>query len=305
MPILVLLLIPSGIGTLIFAYLLLNDLIVDEWKWLGTIPLGIFVGTYLIRRGIYEWWAVKHPPGLAKVEQDILGQFFPYYRNLGAEHRRFFEQRLSIFRMQKQFQMRGAEKLPGDIQLLVSARAIQMTMGKAFQKEFFPKLGMIVLFPRTFITPKINEKIHAVEFEEEEPFSSLFISVNMFIRGLKAPHQYYDVCLYGFAKAFKAEHHIHDEDLPIGDRMDFLARLHVLRQFKVGYSLEYTGLPDFELFELASEHFFTYPEAFKGEFPEVYEFLVKTYGQDPLSFSAPALQDGVGNPALAEEEDLN
>ena len=117
--------------------------------WLAVIPFAIGLGAYIVRNGLNEWWYVRNPPGLSDVEKDILARFFPYYRKLNVQYKKKFENRLSVFRLQKQFQMRILEKIPGDLQLLVSATAIQLTMGMEDEKEILDNLGkkIVIMHP--------------------------------------------------------------------------------------------------------------------------------------------------------------
>jgi Mlc titration factor MtfA (ptsG expression regulator) len=284
--------VPCAIATIILGYMVVNEILPPNLYWIGIIPLVIGVGAFMIRRWVYETQIAKKPPRLSAKEIDILDRYFPYYRYLGSEHKIEFEKRVAVFRVQKKFQMRGADKVPGDIHLLMTASAIRLTMGFPYQKEFFPNLGMVVMFPRTFITPKINEAHHAIEFQEDE-FDCLLIAVNMFVKGLQEPNGYYDSALYGFAKAFKKEHQIKDSDIP-HERKELLVKLHLLRGFHIdnlGYVLKYTALPDFEVFEMCTEAFFLYPGRVQKELPKVFDYLVDIYQQDPRNYTSPAVQD--------------
>lgn len=285
--------IPSFLLTLIMGGLVWYDYIPDAWKWTLVFPLAILVGTFVIRRGLQEWWHTKKPPKLADVEKDILERFFPYYRQLNAEYKREFEGRVALFRLQKVFQMRGAPKIPGDIQLLVSASAVQVSFGFPRGKELFLRLATIVLYPKTFITPEINEEMHAVELHEDKKtnFDCLLLSINMFVGGLQAPNTYYNTGVYGFALALKSELGIKDEDIVHEDEfMVFLTKLHVLRDFPVAYIFMYTGLEKFDVFELCVEFFFSMPQVLFDELPATYNYLTRVLNQDPLNAGSPVVE---------------
>jgi Mlc titration factor MtfA (ptsG expression regulator) len=287
MIIVALIVIPSAIALGILAYFAFNGYM-PGYEWIIIIPLLTGVSGFMLKRAIYEWWISRYPAGLSGKEIDILHKYFPYYRRLGTEHKVEFEKRISVFRDQKKFQMRAAEKIPGDIQLLVSASAIQLTMGFPYQKEFFTNLAAVVLFPRTFITPEMNQQLHSVEINREN-FDCLLLSVNMFVLGLKQPQAYYDSALYGFAKLFKLENKIEDSDIPY-DREKLIYELHENRGFAPNYIFNYTGINEYELFEMCTEQFFALPQLMKDKMPKVYEYLVLTYNQDPLSFNSPNIQ---------------
>jgi Mlc titration factor MtfA (ptsG expression regulator) len=285
-----LIIIPSFILTAILGLLAWYEVLPNEWKWIVVIPLAIGTGAFVVRRGLMEWWYAKYPPQLDDLERGILSRFMPYYTALDPQLKKEFEQRLALFRLQKVFQMRGADNLPGDIQLLVAATAIQLTLGLSFEKELFPRLGTIILFPKTFITPNINQQLHAVEFNEDKAyFDSLFLAVNTFVTGLKNPKQYYNMGLYGFAKALRHERGWDTAALPYPQK-ELLASLHVLRNFPIGYIFQYTGLYDFEPLELAIEHFFTHPKQMQEELPQVYRHLMNLLMQDPCNAKNPVIQ---------------
>lgn len=258
--------------------------------WLVSLPVAVTIGGFAVRRGLDEWWYARNPPTLADIERNILLNHFPYYKQLPAPFKVEFERRLAIFRMQKAFQMRGKEKIPGDIQLLVSACAIQLTMGFPYQKEFYPRLGMVVLYLRTFITPEMKDQLHAVELNQDI-YNCLLLSVEMFVKGLQTPKSYYHIGLYGMAKAWRVEKGITEADMPIEDRNALLVKLHFMRNFEIGYIFKYTALTDMEVFEMCVEHFFLFPEQMQAELPEIYNYLLATFKQDPANRQMPIIQE--------------
>lgn len=298
----ILIVIPCFLASLTLFGLALADVIPNGYKWVGVIPLALGTGIFIIRDGINEWWYNKNPKRLDKFEQDILEKYFPYYKQLNDQLKADFESRLGIFRMQKSFNMRGAKKLPGDIQLLIGASAIQLTLGMPRPKELFKKLGTIVLFPQTFITPKLSAQHHAIELDIDEPYNCLLLSIDMFVEGLKQPNQFYNIAIYGFAKELKQELGIKDSDIPTPEGMkETLVKLHQMRGFPMGYVFKYTALGDFELFEMCVEQFFTYPEKLQKYLPEVYAYLMKIILQDPLNQRNPVIQDVDISEAAFEE----
>lgn len=283
--------IPCFIASVVLFILALADILDDGYKWIGVIPFAICVAVWIVSNGINEWWYTKNPKRLVAFEQRILQQHFPYYRVLNEQLKIEFERRLSVFRMQKSFHMRGAKRLPGDIQLLVGACAIQLTMGLPRSRELFSKLGVIVLFPQLFITPKMNEQLHAVELDLDEPHDCLLLSINMFVDGITKPSRYYNTGLYGFAKVLRKELKLTDKDIPskLG-RKELLVRLHQMRNFTAGYIFKYTALPDFELFEMCVEQFFMFPKQLNKYLPKVYAYFMNILLQDPMNSQNPVIQ---------------
>lgn len=267
-----------------------NYLVPYALIWICIFPFAIGVGTYIIKGGLNEWWYTKHPPGLSEMEKNILARFFPYYRRLSIRYKKKFEDRVSVFRLQKQFQMRLLEKIPGDLQLLVAATGVQLTMGIEEKKEVLSNLGMIVLFPKEFITPDINTQLHHVELNTDV-FDCLLIAIEYFVKGVQDPENYYNSGLHGMAKAFKIQNGYDDETIPYEDKKELLVKLHHLREFKIGYQFIYTGLPTMEVFEMCSEHFFQIPVKMQQHLPEVYDYFMDIYHQDPANENSPIIQN--------------
>jgi len=282
--------IPSFLlATVLFLLAYNNYVLPFSLIWLAVIPFAIGLGAYIVRNGLNEWWYIRHPPGLSELEKNILARFFPYYRRLNVQYKKKFENRISVFRLQKQFQMRLLDKIPGDMQLLVSATAVQLTMGMEDEKEILDNLGMVVLFPKEFITPDINTQLHHVEFNTDI-FSCLLLSINYLTKGIRDPEHYYHSGLHGMAKAFKIKYGYSDDAIPFPDKKELLVKLHHLREFEIGYQFLYTGLPSMELFEMCTEHFFQIPTKMQEHLPTVYRYFMDIYHQDPTNGSNPIIQ---------------
>lgn len=281
--------IPSFIlaGILLSLAFFTNYLPLDL-RWLGVVPLMIGLGAFIIKEGLNEWYYTKYPPGLSDMEKNILARFFPYYRRLSIQNKKKFEDRVSVFRLQKQFQMRLLEKIPGDLQLLLCATAVQITMGIE-EKEQLNNLGMIVMFPREFITPEINTQLHHVEVNHDI-FDCLLISIDYFTKGIQDPEHYYNSGIHGMAKAFKLKYKYSDDAIPYENKNELLVKLHHLRDFNIGYQFIYTGLPTMEIFEMCSEHFFQCPGDMQKALPEIYNYFMNVYHQDPVNEANPVIQ---------------
>jgi hypothetical protein len=280
----------SLLSAIVLFFLAYYNYIPRDLKWISVIPLSVTIGGYIIRDGLNEWWYSKHPPGLGESEKDILARFLPYYRALTIRNKKKFEDRLSVFRLQKKFQMRLLEKIPGDLQLLTCAIGIQLTMGFEDEKEYLDNLGMVILFPKEFITPDINTQLHHVEVNNDN-FECLLLSIDYFSRGISNVGNYYNSGLHGMAKIFKIKNGYSDDDIPCEDPKELLVALHHIRDFKIGYQFIYTGLPNMEVFEMCTEHFFQCPVALQEGLPEVYNYFMDIYHQDPANESDPIIQN--------------
>lgn len=265
-------------------------LLPESDKWMVAFPLVLGTTVFMLRHAIEDWWRRKNPSRLDKMERNILDNFFPYYRALQPSLKVDFEQRLKDFRSEKQFQMRGAKTLPGDIQLLISATAIQLSFGQPWQKEFYPNLGMIILYLKTFITPNFNDKLHAIEVNfDKKGYDSVLFSVNMFIEGLKSV-KYYNTGLLGFATLWLDEQNLKLADFNTTEE-ELQDKLPSVRGLTWDFLTEYTATASSKyLLPALMECFFQRPNALRQQLPEVFEALKTHLGQDTTRIDDPVLR---------------
>ena len=71
--------------------------------------------------------------------------------------------------------------------------------------------------------------------------------------------------------------------MPIGNRTELLAKLHLMRGVDFSFIFQYTALGDMEVFEMCVEHFFAFPVQMQAELPEMYQYLANLFKQDPAN----------------------
>jgi Mlc titration factor MtfA (ptsG expression regulator) len=257
------------------------------------IVLGVSIAAavYVLERAIREWWNTIKPSVLDNDSRKILEKIYPYYAQLNPDQKLKFEQRLFDLKLQKEFQLSGDDTVPGDIVLLSSAMATQVTFGLDTYR--YPKLGVIVFYPRPFRSPFIPRKPHTIELNEED-FNCIILAIDNLVDGHTKPKQYYNGGLHIFAKALQIELGIKDEDIPFlqyAENKDiFFHKLTVLRNLVDNYLEIYTGHKNVELFPVCVEHFFQIPAQLSATFPEVYKYIQTTLNQDPLYQDSPLVQ---------------
>lgn len=264
----------------------------DSDKWMVAFPLVLGTGAFMLRHAIDDWWRRRNPSRLDKMERNILSNFFPYYRALTPPLKIEFEQRVQDFNREKQFQTRGAKTLAGDIQLLLSATAVQLTFGQPRKREFYSNLGMIILYPKTFITPDFNEKLHAVEVNfDEKGYDSLFLAINMFAEGLKSV-SYYQVALLGFARIWLHEKGYTEADFKTS-KEEIAENLPLIRGLDWPFLEEYTAIST-EEYHLAAllECFFQRPNQLAQALPGVFDALCERLAQNPTEIDHPVAREG-------------
>lgn len=259
----------------------------ENYYWIGAIPLGLAVGVYMVRDALNEWRLTNFPVRLSKEERNILTRFFPFYNDLSLDNQKRFEQRMTVFNAQKVYQMRGVEEPPADIVTLVTASAIRMTFG--LDNYIMPKLGMIIFFAKTFITPEYSHRLHAGEFNADD-YNTVLIAVNAGVDGMMKSEKFYNIVIHILAVSYQYENGIKDEDVPKHTDTDlFLQQLCLLRKFKYGFWVDYLGKEEPDVFAICVEHFFSIPERLKTYMPELYEYLQRILKIDPLNKQNPLI----------------
>lgn len=254
-------------------------------------PLIVGTGVFMVRALINEWYYDKKPIRLKDVEQEYLNKHCAYYRNLNQELKEVFEKRLFNFRLQKVFEVHGPDDVPEDVKLLVSATAVQFTMG--FEDYIYPKLAVIVLFPRNFISPDMPTTVHAVEHKIED-WDCVIMSMEALMYGMFKPKDHYNAGLHIMAKAWQVHSEIKDTDIPIneyGNLEDFIKLFVKARGFvRLDFQEYYTGLKQFELFPACVELYFSAPQAFRTQMPNLFTWVKETIQQDMTDPSCPVPQ---------------
>jgi Mlc titration factor MtfA (ptsG expression regulator) len=267
-----------------FSFFWVDEELYPQLKvWGVAAPLMLGAGLFMIRDLINEKWLERFPRRVSESTRELFLRFLPYYAGLDEPAKIRFEQRFTNFFVQKDFQVHGPDEVPGDLRALISATAVQVTMG--LDDYIYPELGVVVLFQNPFITPDLPTVPHALELKREDHDTAI-LSMDGFAKGLTRPGEYYHIGLHLFAKALQWHLGISDQDVPRGDcasEADFVRALEELRGFREGYLSTLTGLGDPEIFPRCTEHFFMVPHKLRERFPAVYDYLCDILHQNPLS----------------------
>lgn len=246
---------------------------------------------FMLRAAVDEWWFGRTGGRrLTKQEDEFLNRVMPYYRDLTPDLKLLFQRRLFNFRLQKSYEIPGHEVVPPDVQLLVCASAIQVTLG--WEKYIYPKLGTLVFYQKMFISPKIPLHPHAVEYQQEH-YDCVILSMDAFVKGITQSKDFYQVGYHAFAKALQESDGLKDTDIPLNgcsSIAELSSRLSLVRGFIEHYQHTLTGNTEIELFPMCVENFFQEPLKFREELPELYNFIKNYLRQDPCFPESPLIQ---------------
>lgn len=243
-----------------------------DFSFSGYIIIPVLLGAalFVFSPQINWWWYVKHPPDLTPGLRTMIERAPGLYQRLNAADQLKFRQRVSLFMMAQQFLPQGVEKVSPDVEAAVAASAVTLTMGK---KEFlFPKYENVVLYQHPFPSPQYPEHFHVSEVYDED--GVLLFSIQHLMLGMLQPIQYLHIGLYEYAKVFMRSYpfarypQIEEAHWPMLERISGFSRPAVE---------EYLNVPDISLPALATVYYFTVPDAFSSEWPEVFEQFRTVY----------------------------
>lgn len=242
--------------------------------WL--LPLLIIMfALYLFKPQIDHWWHKRNPPKLAAFITNWLNKHSKFYNKLSEADQAKFRDRLSIYLESREFSLMREEKenLPEDFKAIIAHNVVQMTFGQ--EDYLLDPYERVIVYSHPFPTPK-KQFLHTVEVDHED--GVLLLSTEHLFPGMVNQESYYNIGMHGYVESFLNKHK--NVKLPaLPD--DLTAKLekvsgHQLEKVKttIGYEIENMHI-------IAITYFFTFPESFKGELPDLYESYASTFKQRP------------------------
>lgn len=256
------LLVPFGILALIFG--LLSWKVDEMFVWFLLIPAIAIVVIYMLSPQIDWWWYNRHPPDLPTPGAQLLERFNLFYQRLDEAEKLRFRQRVALYMMGVDFIPMVFEKVPEDFKVILAAQAVQLT----FNREDFllQPFERIVVYPHVFPSPQFQETFHASELYE--PDGVLLFSADEVMRGFITPGQFYHVALHEYAKAFLLKYRALSLPAPDESIWESLERISGLSKERTENCI---GLPGIEILPVCINHYFTFPDKFAQELPEMHQ----------------------------------
>lgn len=216
---------------------------------------------------------------------NLLSTHTNYFRMLSSDGKARFINRLIHFSERREFIGMKGLKVTREMQILISASAVQLTFGlRDYQIRF---LETIRIFPEPFYHPVLKSSLKGAMSTS----GFLAISWKDFLQGYAVEDDNYNLGLHEMAHALKL-------DVKNSDRFDLRFSTYVDRWLEVGlpafqdtrknggtFLRKYGGTNRHEFFAVCVEHFFESPERFSRELPDVYNHLCKLLNQNPINSS--------------------
>lgn len=221
-------------------------------------------------------------------QKNLLNKYFPYYRNLGVKEKERFEYRCSIFLARKLFLNENNHKIESEIELMISASAVQLTFGlDNFLLDHFQK---VYVLPGSYRVGDYKTKVRG----KTVGGGAIYLSWESFSAGYRNAHDGINAGLHELAHALQIQNQIAHEDRKFLNEFrnwEVLAT-DVIKLQKVGkenFLKRYNAANSTELFEICVECFFERTEEFRKHLPELFECMKRILNQNPLAEANPIL----------------
>ncbi len=212
---------------------------------------------------------------LNKQEQQLLEQQFPFYNKLAPKQQLTFRHRVKSLMLDKQFTGRQGIEVTTEMRVLIAATAAMLTFG--FRNFYIGLLERIVIYPKAYFS-KANQAYHKGEFNPQ--LKTLALSWEDFKAGLAIDNDNLNLGVHELAHAIHLNA-LKEKDangVLFLDSFDGLTKLlqsnTELKDQLVQseYFRDYAYTNQYEFLAVLIENFIETPEAFKQQFPEVYNY---------------------------------
>lgn len=261
-----------------------------DWAKWGILPFIILAVSYVISPQINWWWYKRNPPELDMRIQRLLDDYFMFYKKLSPDLKKIFRQRMALYLLGNEFirpvhpddpdATANRKMVPEDLKAAVAATAVQLSLGKP---HFMTgKFENIIIYPHPFPTPQYGDTFHTSEIYE--PDGVILFASDILMAGFNNPQNFFSIGLYEFARIFKIMYP--SVSYPIlGDNIweDFKKISGKSRSI-----IESTvGLTNLDSWGVAIYHFFTFPDRFQKQLPDLYQLISNIINQNPINESHP------------------
>lgn len=249
---------------------------------IGVVIVIIYFGRYAFMSYQYEGNFTILPVNLKPQHKEYLEKYFSFYVQLPPQSKKIFEKRLAYFMEAKEFIPREMIAVSWEMQVLISAAAIQLTFG--FPRVYLSHFEYILVYPGRFY----SRSTQTFNQGEVNPMAkSIVIGWKFFVEGyLKKDGR--NLGLHEMAHALRLENRIMNQEFNFLDedilRAWELRATNTMNEIKDGretFFREYGATDNEEFFAVAVENFFERPTEFSEKHPLTYQTLCNLLKQDP------------------------
>jgi len=253
-----------------------------KFKWANILETIFEALTYKVTGDYVSPFINNHSRRLEAAELKLLQENIFYYQALAPKAKRIFENRVVNFMDSIEISGRREFEVTRDMELLISATAVQLTFG--WRKYYLSMFKRIFVFPTAYYN-RFTKNFHK---GETSPQGVVVLSWDSFEKGHSIPDDNLNLGIHEFAHALVIQRNKSPQySDPIFKRwVDKLSKmLENPRAFKVlsehPYFRKYARANEMEFFAVATEAFFETPGEFKTALPNLYGLMCKMYNQNP------------------------
>lgn len=213
----------------------------------------------------------------------ILEKEIEYYRSLSNQQRARFIRRIFDFRTQTKFVGMDGLKVTEEMELVISAGAVQLTFW--LQHYALDFLKRIHVYPAAFFHKGINKRIKGGAV----PNGVVMLSWPDILEGFADPDDRINLALHEMAHVLKLSV-FHGKEFDkmfkeyIHEWLDISqAEFDRMQKGNESTLRRYAGVNMHEFFAVSVEHFFEDPEDFCQQLPDIYNHLCVLLNQNPLN----------------------
>jgi hypothetical protein len=255
---------PLVAGALVFLYLAWD---VDERYAYYIIPFVIGLAVvHMLSPQIDWWWYRRYPPELPARLRQFLVQRYGYYQRLSLADKERFRKRMALYMFAREFLPMGMEHFPVDVQGMIAATAVQLTMAR--EDYLLSPFERIVLYKHPFPSPQYPDRWHASEVYF--PDGVLMFSAEQLVPSFLEPVRYFPLLVYEYARVVRsvdggrAWPEWTTADWPVLEEVGGYRRTDIEH---------WIGLPEPDLSAVAVVVYFVRPERFRAAYPAAYEWF--------------------------------
>lgn len=272
--------IPGVLGFALFLYLTYFK---SEDYALYMVPFIIYlIGVYFYQPAIDWWWYQKYPPDIEAPLRKLFDHRLPYYQRLSEKNKQKFRTRVALYIEANDFRPQVIEEIPEDVKGIVAANIVQLTFGQ--QDYLLNMFERIVIYPGVFPTPQHLDRFHASEIFAED--GVLLFAMDHLMPGTLHADQYFNLGLYEYAKVLRLSRpEVAYPELSEDLWTDF----EKISRFPRKKVEEFVGLENLDVWAVSVVFFFSFPEKFKMELPELYQTHSNLLNQHPAQGEEPVI----------------
>ncbi len=251
------------------------------------LPFVLLVVAYIFMPQINWQWYLRYPPQLAAHYTRVLEQV-QAYQILSSEEKIRFRQRVALLLEATRFirpappqaDERVRNDLPIDLRVAVAAAQTQLTFGR--DTFLTPKFENVIVYPHPFPTPQFPNHYHQSELYEAD--GVLIFNAHPLAEGAMSPQTNLHIGLYEYARVFRLQYPNIAYPLLGDDIWQHLERIGGVNKTAVE---RFINLPTIDDFGVTVCFFFSFPQLFHDELPDLYQLLQNIFRQNPLQAASP------------------